>query len=693
MERSVAVNEQELERLAARMVSGPHDAVLYARALEAAAVTRRGLELLQEVAEIFEGTPGSVRALAEPEQVDRLRPGDRLAVSPDPDGEEAPTDLLDRAVEQLGAALASGSVPDLAHNLGRLTDERLREQVAASVAGLLEALPPGSLDRLREEVERWPDSDPERPFPWRLADALLPPEEGERGDRLRYAGDRLRDAAALLKVGKEMLHEMAGLLPAGGRAEADPLALLGREVAAVVTGELARLEALEVRLAGLTDGLAPDGRPVGLLAARLAGKDAGELAELADSLGLGAGESGGEAVGTAEPRARWPRRRLNLGQLARALQRVPERRPTIAAAWEVLSSPEASFARRWAAGVHLCRLTRELVRSDPAQAAAWAARVGQAAGALAAGSGPAGAFESRMADFLGTFASAHVGNSLRVQGHLLVAERFFLPWEEDDHLGLRAEYLALKATLRYEQRRPSEAINLFEEADRIASRGGFPGASELAARIRIAQARSLAILDELDAAVAVLRTTLKSAPPAESAGKSAPPGELSPRLRYIALQNLADCLSKAGQLEAAAGVLDEADEVGSSLEHPEIDLLRAQWIRARLERGQSWLTGVDTLRAVRQRFLELELVFDAALASLELAQWHAAEIRGGEADDEHVEAIRVLAAESAAFFAGQDVGPEAVAALALFQHVSTVSVPSLAVLRKIERLLRQAASL
>lgn len=58
---------------------------------------------------------------------------------------------------------------------------------------------------------------------------------------------------------------------------------------------------------------------------------------------------------------------------------------------------------------------------------------------------------------------------------------------------------------------------------------------------------------------------------------------------------------------------------------------------------------------------------------------------------QHVEAIRELAAESAAFFTGQDVGPEAVAALALFQHVSTVAVPTLEVLRKIERLLRQAA--
>jgi hypothetical protein len=89
--------------------------------------------------------------------------------------------------------------------------------------------------------------------------------------------------------------------------------------------------------------------------------------------------------------------------------------------------------------------------------------------------------------------------------------------------------------------------------------------------------------------------------------------------------------------------------------------------------------------------VELGLIYDAALASLELAQWHAQELRGTATDVQHVEAIRELAGESAAFFRGQDIGPEAIAALALFQHVSSVAVPTPEVLRKIERMLRQAA--
>ena len=231
------MNEQELERLAAHLVSGPREPGLYVRTLEAAAVTRRGLELLQELAEKIEGTPAPPRPLTDPGQVDRLRPGDRLAQHPDPDSAEAATDLLDEAAEQLGFVLASGSIRDLTRNLDRLTDEGLREQMTAAVTGLLKTLPPEDLEHLREVVSRWP----------------------------------------------------------------------------------------------------------------------------------------------GEPQPSWPRRRTSLTQLGRALSRIPERRPTIAAAWEVLASETASFAQRWTAGVHLCRLTRELVRTDPAQAATWAARVGQAA--------------------------------------------------------------------------------------------------------------------------------------------------------------------------------------------------------------------------------------------------------------------------------------------------------------------------
>jgi hypothetical protein len=87
----------------------------------------------------------------------------------------------------------------------------------------------------------------------------------------------------------------------------------------------------------------------------------------------------------------------------------------------------------------------------------------------------------------------------------------------------------------------------------------------------------------------------------------------------------------------------------------------------------AWHAGVDGLDAVRERFIELGLLYDAARASLELAEWHAEEITGTTADAEHLTAIRELAAESATFFAAQDIAPEAVVALVLFQRVASIS--------------------
>jgi len=198
-------------------------------------------------------------------------------------------------------------------------------------------------------------------------------------------------------------------------------------------------------------------------------------------------------------------------------------------------------------------------------------------------------------------------------------------------------------------------------------------------------------MSEFEAAAALLQAALGYKVSSLPESVVIPEGELSPRTRWIALQNLADCVSKAGDIEEAGRILVEVDELGGPITLPETDLLRTRWVRARIEVRKAWHAGADTLKAVRDRLIELGLVYDAALASLELAEWHAEEITGSEADTEHIAAIRELAAESASFFAGQDVGPEAVAAIALFQYVSSVTVPSASTIRKIERLLRQAA--
>jgi hypothetical protein len=205
---------------------------------------------------------------------------------------------------------------------------------------------------------------------------------------------------------------------------------------------------------------------------------------------------------------------------------------------------------------------------------------------------------------------------------------------------------------------------------------------ELTARIRIAHAHALTTTSEFEAAAALLQTALDL---------TSSQDEVTLHLRWMALQNLADCLSKMGDFDGAGQVLSQVDEVGGQVAVPETDLLRAQWIRARIEIRADWHAGVDTLKAVRERLIESGLLYDAALASLELAEWHAEAISGSAEDEDHTAAIRGLAAESARFFVGQDISSEALAALVLFQHVASWPAPSAIAFRKIERLFRQAA--
>lgn len=687
------MSREELRDLARRMAAGPNDPTFYERALDAAAVTRRGLELLQELAEEIDGHEPRIRAVADPAQLRAFRPGERLL---DPDGEEARTDLADLAAAQLRLSLGAGSAEDLQELLGAFTDIGLKGQLVTVLSDFLSRLPESDIEQLRQAAPRWPALEASSSAVLRVASAMVPYPEGKRGDLLIFAADRLREALSLIRTGREILQELATLLPepqreavdpahfvpgavvrlGGAVVPTDPLELLGNEVAAIMASKPADLAELERWIGSLIAAFDVDGRPVGTLGQYLTPE---VLLELAGALGVPATEPVTRAVVQPVPKRQ---AKVNLGTLGRALERAPRRLPTIEAAWEVLSSEQQSFSQRFAAGVHLLRQTRELVRENPKGAAAWASRVVVVAERLSA---EHDGFASRIATFLETFASAHVGNALRVEGHLLLAERFFLQWDEDDLLGLRAEFLALKATLRRAQRRFAESLDLLEVAERIAARRDFPGASELLAQTRIAAARTLTALSEFPAAAEQLRRALEVTQDA-----------VSGRVRWIALQNLADCLSKAGNLEEAGSLLPEVDALGADVGLPETDRLRTAWVAARVRLPEDWSEAVEHLRLVRQRLIDLGLLYDAALASLELAVWHAEEIAAASSlpdhavNPEHLAAIRQLAAESAQFFVGADITPEALAALALFHYVSLAAVPSPSTLRKVEQLLRQA---
>jgi hypothetical protein len=293
------VRKEELRDLARRLSSGPSDPTLYERLLDAAAVTRCGLELLQQLAEELDGREPPLRAVHDPAQRAAFRPGERLL---DPDGEEARSDLLDQAAGQLRLSLGAGSAGDLQELLGTMTAAGLASQLEGTLADFLDALPEEALAGLRRTARR-STSEEGRSALERVAAAMLPHPAGEDGDLLLFAGDRLRDALSLLRTGREMLHEIRALLPPlqgeavepaafvpgrpvrllGLAVPTDPLELLHAELSALLASTPDAFAEVETWLASLLGSLDRQGRPVGALASYLTGE---VLTDLAAALGL-----------------------------------------------------------------------------------------------------------------------------------------------------------------------------------------------------------------------------------------------------------------------------------------------------------------------------------------------------------------------------------------------------------------------
>jgi tetratricopeptide (TPR) repeat protein len=678
------VSMEELQDFARRLVRGPNSRAYYDRLLDAAAVTRRGLELLQELARDVEEDEPAICSIEDPLELAAFRPGNRLLNA---DEEEAATGLGDFAVEHLRLSLGAGSVEDLEQLLSVLTDSGLQAELLAALSAFLKPVPAQTLEALWVSATGAQHGGERRSAAERLAEAMVPHLTGKRGDLLKFAANRLREALALIRIGREMLQEVAENLPgsqpesvpldrftpgaaieiAGTTVPTDPLELLHAEVSDIIANTPEAFAKVEGSLGAIIAALDPEGRAVGTVREYLTPE---AVEELSSALGMPEDAPAPSVRSLASRSSR--RSRVNIGQLARTLKRAPRRYASIEACWLALSSTAEPFARRFAAGVLLCRMTRG------------ALRVGKIAEAMVPATDT---FPARMASFLSQFASAHIGNALRVQGNLLLAERLFLPWEEDDLLGLRAEYLALKATLRRVQRRFPEALELLDAAGRVAERRDFPGADELLAQTRIAAACTFRAMSEFKAAAHELRRALDVV---ESSG-------LSSKLRWNAVKNLAECLTKSGHLSEAGILMVEVEKLETDISLSETDRLRTAWIVARVRRPDEWSEAREQLAFVRQHFIDLGLLYDAALASLELAEWHAEElaaataILGDVASSRHLAAIRELAMESLQFFVGADVTPEALAAIALFQYVSMTAEPSPAAFRKVERLLRQAS--
>ena len=257
--------------------------------------------------------------------------------------------------------------------------------------------------------------------------------------------------------------------------------------------------------------------------------------------------------------------------------------------------------------------------------------------------------EGKRSRLLG-FCWAHVANARRVANDFAGAdEAFNHAWRlwragSADEPGLLPEWrlLDLEASLRREQRRFREALDLLDQA-----RAAAEGDSVALARILLNREHTYDEMGDRQGSLAVLE---EAAPFAEEAAE--------PRLLFALRFKTAGNLYHLGRFNEAATLLPEVKAMALRQGNG-LDLIRVVWLEARLAAGQGRKAdAIKGLEQVQREFSARKLPYDAARSSLELAElW----LEAGRTQE-----VRELASAMAWIFQAKGIGREALAALRLF---------------------------
>jgi tetratricopeptide (TPR) repeat protein len=269
--------------------------------------------------------------------------------------------------------------------------------------------------------------------------------------------------------------------------------------------------------------------------------------------------------------------------------------------------------------------------------------------AVADGLDPSAYTPALLAD-LRARAWAHLGNARRVLSDLRGAEEAFARAEEHLALGTgdrleRARVLDLKASLRNYQGRLEDATRLLNRAIAIYRRAEQ---WHLLGRALLNKAHVRIWAGDHEAALDLLRQGLRQIDQ-----------ERDPKLTLACYHNLAYILSDLGRHGEAAAVVAQARPLYLECGH----LIQLQYLEARIAMGEGRLVEAEeSLRQVRAAFAEQGMAYDAALATLDLAEVHLRQGRHAE--------LRELGEEMLSIFQAREQYREAIAALILFQKAA-----------------------
>lgn len=261
-----------------------------------------------------------------------------------------------------------------------------------------------------------------------------------------------------------------------------------------------------------------------------------------------------------------------------------------------------------------------------------------------------------------------LGNARRIANDLAGADAAFaeaagrLQDDGGDPL-LRADFLADLASLRDYQRRLGEALVLIRRAARLYRRYGRP-AAVAEALIKESAFQTKAGNTE-EGLRAVWRGLSLLGPGADL--EALVPG----------VHNLLLLVAESGRPQLARRLIELAAPL-YRLAAGELVRIRLDWVRARIDLEEGELeTAGRRLEAVRRRFADLDLPYDVAVASLDLAQVHA---RRGD-----TERLREVAAEMVPVFRRLGVARDLLAALATLNQAVARDAATLALLERLAR--------
>jgi tetratricopeptide (TPR) repeat protein len=279
--------------------------------------------------------------------------------------------------------------------------------------------------------------------------------------------------------------------------------------------------------------------------------------------------------------------------------------------------------------------------------------------------------EKRLSD-LRAQASRQYGNALRVLGRLPESEVAFATAQRYLDAGtrdplLRARHCTQTFSLRYFQRRFAEAIELAEEAGQIYEE---LGETHSLASTMVQQAIACLYAGEAEDAVRILNQAI---PLIDADG--------DPHLLLAACHNLIRCYIDLGRPEQALSIYFETRNLYKRFDDPLIRL-RMAWQEGQLLRDMGHLRAAErVLLQARQGFVERNLLYEAALISLDLAAVYVKL----QAEQE----LQQTVAETVPIFGALGVDREALASLLQLQQLSRQSRQALELIRTLNAQIEQ----